>query len=69
MPRPTIVFEITPSAGNLPPMVFCVAGSEALTANTDEALVARTALTAMAYLFTQGQPVEFGHEIPRELLK
>jgi hypothetical protein len=46
-----------------------VAGSEALTANTDEALVARAALTAMAYLFTQGQPVEFGHEIPRELLK
>lgn len=36
---------------------------------SDEALVARAMLQAAAYLFTQGQPVEFGPEVPRDLLK
>jgi hypothetical protein len=36
---------------------------------SDEALVARTMLQAAAYLFAQGQPVEFGAEVSRDLLK
>jgi hypothetical protein len=35
----------------------------------DAALVARTMLQSAAYLFTQGQPVQFGAEVPREVLK
>jgi hypothetical protein len=69
MYRPTITLDIVPGAGHWPPVVRCPKGAEELTGNTDEAMVARTALTAMAYLFAEGQPVEFGAEIPRDLLK
>jgi hypothetical protein len=49
-----------------PPMVR--ADGE-LTGNTDAAMVARAMLASAAYLFAQGQPVAFGQEVPRELLK
>ncbi len=40
-----------------------------LSANTDPAMVARAMLQAAAYLFAQGQPVQFGREIPLEVLR
>ena len=36
---------------------------------SDAAMVARVMLQSGAYLFAQGQPVEFGAEIPRDVLK
>lgn len=40
-----------------------------LAGNTDAAMVARAMLQSAAYLFAQGQPVQFGPEIPREVLR
>lgn len=40
-----------------------------VTGDTDVALVARVMLQAAAYLYAQGQPVQFGPEVPREVLR
>ena len=68
----TITLDIVPGQAGNPPTVHASApfgADAAITANTDAALVARTMLQAAAYLFAQGQPVAFGPEIPREVLK
>lgn len=75
----TIDLSIFPGAGDDPPMVRASffpgtpggdrAIAEALKADTDEAMVARAMLTTAAYLFAKGLPVQFGPEIPVELLK
>jgi hypothetical protein len=75
----TIDLSIVPSSGAEPPMVRASlfpetpggdrAIAEALKADTDEAMVARAMLSAAAYLFAKGLPVQFGPEIPVELLK
>lgn len=41
----------------------------ALLSNTNTAQVAQAMLTGAVYQFTNGQPVEFGPEVPLEVLK
>lgn len=67
--NPTITLEVCPQAAGQPPLVRCTPGAEALQADTDAALVARAMLQSAAYLFAQGQPVQFGPEIPKGCLK
>jgi hypothetical protein len=60
------------AAQSLPPIVRMDTEGEDINlagAVSDEALVAHTMLQAAAYLFAQGQPVEFGAEVSRDLLK
>lgn len=65
--REAINITIVPGTSGEPPMVRL--DGAPVTANTDEALVARAMLQASAYLFAQGQAVQFGHEVPREVLQ
>jgi hypothetical protein len=76
--NPTIELLVIPgNCGDAPMVRACInphstqpdAVAEALKADTDAAMVARAMLTTAAYLFAQGQPVTFGDEIPREILK
>jgi hypothetical protein len=69
---------ILPNAGGEPPTVLGRAVepggidavfADAVTHQSDTAMVARAALHAMAHAFVQGQPVRFGPEIPAEVLK
>jgi hypothetical protein len=62
-----INITILPGRAGEPPMVRL--DGAPVTTNTDEALVARAMLQASAYLFAQGQAVQFGHEVPREVLR
>jgi len=64
-----IILYICHQGSGKPPQVRTISSGAKLLANTDEALVARAMLQAAAYLFAQGQTVEFGSEIPRDLLK
>lgn len=77
-----ITIDIIPGEAGKPPTVRASASkwedwgevvaadsASILMDNTDEAMVARAMLQSAAYLFAQGQPVEFGPEIPREVLK
>jgi hypothetical protein len=72
-----ITIDIIPGRDGQPPMIRASSTSgpaaqfvvDALNSNTDEAMVARTMLSSAAYLFAKGQPVEFGPEIPREVLR
>lgn len=41
----------------------------ALMSNSDTAQVAQAMLTGAVYQFTNGQPVQFGPEVPREVLR
>lgn len=72
---PSITLHILPgSHQGKPPMVRvstsgCLITEAELTGTSDTALAARAALSAMAYLFAQGQPVEFGPEVPLGVLK
>jgi hypothetical protein len=65
----TITLKICRQGDGKPPQVRTRSSAAKLLANTDEALVARAMLQSAAYLFAQGQPVEFSSEIPRDLLK
>lgn len=82
MTTDVITIDIVPGLAGMPPTVRASASKwenfgevpasspdGSLTANTDTAMVARAMLQAAAYLFAQGQPVQFGAEIPREVLK
>lgn len=84
MTTEVLAFYILPGAEGSPPhirsnvLVWDIDGettrnvsqvASELTANTDTAMVARAMLQAAAYLFAQGQPVQFGAEIPREVLR
>jgi hypothetical protein len=62
---------ITDRGGSgLPPLVNLDAGGADVASEwSDSALVARVMLQAAAYLFAQGQAVEFGPEVPRGVLK
>jgi len=72
-----ITIDILPGCNGKPPTIRASAidGTAAqlvraaLNSNTDEAMVARTMLSSAAFLFAKGQPVEFGPEIPREVLR
>ena len=75
-----ITIDIIPGRDGQPPMVRASASTDgslspqrmvgnAINADTDEAMVARTMLSSAAYLFAKGQPVDFGPEIPREVLR
>ncbi len=62
-----IHLTILPGSNGEPPMVR-IDGAP-VTSDTDAAMVARTMLQSAAYLFAQGQPVQFGPEVPREVLR
>lgn len=47
----------------------CTNPGQVLMGESDAACVGRGMLKDAAYMFTQGQPVEFGPEIPREVLR
>jgi hypothetical protein len=75
-----ITIDIIPGIDGQPPMIRASASTDgslspqnmvakAITGDSDEAMVARTMLSSAAYLFAKGQPVEFGPEIPREVLR
>lgn len=72
-----ITLDILPGREGQPPMVRAStpngfddgATQDAITAKTDVAMVAAAMLQAAAYMFAKGQPVAFGPEIPREVLK
>ena len=66
MPTHTITLTIVPGAAGEPPMVRADGNIQA---DSDAALVARCMLSSAAYLFTQGQPVKFGPEVPLEVLR
>lgn len=66
MPKSINITVIPPRPGE-PVMVRMDGGS--VTDNTDEAAVVRAMLQSAAYMFTQGQPVKFGPEIPLEVLR
>ena len=76
--NPTIELVVIPgNCGDAPMVRACIsphsdrpdAVAEALKADTDAAMVARAMLRAAVYQGAQGQPVTFGDEIPREILK
>lgn len=62
-----ITLDILPGHDGEPPMVRH--SGAPVDGDTDAALVARVMLQAAAYLFAQGQPVQFGPEIPKGALK
>ena len=62
-----IHLTILPGSNGEPPMVR-IDGAP-VTSDTDAAMVARTMLQSAAYLFAQGQPGQFGPEVPREVLR
>lgn len=76
---PMITIDIVPGLAGEPPMVRASTHSSvvdshdttrnAITGDSDTAMVARTMLGSAAYLFAQGQPVKFGPEVPLEVLK
>jgi hypothetical protein len=76
---PLITIDIVPGLSGEPPMIRASTHSSvvdshdstrnAITGNTDTAMVARAMLSSAAYLFAQGQPVKFGPEVPVEALK
>lgn len=74
---PMITIDIVPGLAGEPPMIRASAhtgglanvASNAITGDSDTALVARAMLGSAAYLFAQGQPVKFGPEVPLEVLK
>ncbi len=74
---PLITLDIVPGLAGEPPTVRASAhtggmahvASNAITGDTDTAMVARAMLGSAAYLFAQGQAVKFGPEVPLEVLK
>jgi hypothetical protein len=75
--EPLISIDIVPGLAGEPPMVRLSAQTDnhpnmvggVIKGPSDTALVGRAMLQAAAYLFAQGQPVAFGPEVPREVLK
>ena len=68
-----IAIDILPGRAGEPPTVRVSAEKNmeltALTDNSDTAMVGRAMLQSAASLFAQGQPVQFGPEVPREVLR
>jgi hypothetical protein len=73
MSAPFISLHICPGASGAPPVVRAEVLGHAKTieimGGSDTAMVARAMLQSAAYLFAQGQPVQFGAEVPVEALK
>jgi hypothetical protein len=73
MQSPFISLHICPGATGAPPVVHAEVLGHAKTieimGGSDTAMVARAMLQSAAYLFAQGQPVQFGAEVPVEALK
>ncbi|MBQ0917227.1 hypothetical protein KBW71_02120 [Hydrogenophaga aromaticivorans] len=69
----THITIIDRSASQQPPLIRMDTEGNAIEAQApqrpEEALVARVMLQAAAYLFAHGQAVEFGEEVPREVLR
>lgn len=65
-----IIITIFPGRDGDQPMVRVdVAENSSVTDFTNTALVARAMLNSAAYLFAQGQAVQFGPEVPLEVLR
>lgn len=68
-----IAIDILPGRPGEPPTVRVSTEKNmeltALTDNSDTAMVGRAMLQSAAYLFAQGQPVQFGPEVPLEALR
>lgn len=62
-----ITLTILPGSPGVAPMVRHDGAS--VLSDSDAALVARVMLKSAAYLFTQGQAVQFGREVPHEALR
>jgi hypothetical protein len=73
MQSPFISLHICPGPAGAPPVVRAEVLGHAKTVEimggSDTAMVARAMLQSAAYLFAQGQPVQFGAEVPVEALK
>lgn len=70
--RPFISLHITPGDTGAPPIVRAEVLNQSTTeimGTSDTAMVARAMLQSAAYLFAQGQPVQFGAEVPVDALK
>ena len=73
MQSPYISLHICPGNTGAPPVVRAEVLGHSKTGEimgaSDTAMVARAMLQSAAYLFAQGQPVQFGAEVPVEALK
>jgi hypothetical protein len=73
MQTPFSRLQVCPEATGAPPVVPAEVLGHSKTSEimggSDTAMVARAMLQSAAYLFAQGQPVQFGAEVPVEALK
>jgi len=73
MSQPHISLHIFPGAADQPPIVraevHAQRDADEIMGPADTAMVARAMLQSAAYLFAQGQPVQFGSEVPVDALK